>query len=425
MKRLRNMRLYMVSLGCAKNRVDSEKTVAILKSQGCTLTGDPEEADCILINTCGFINDARQESVETVLEMAEIKKTNPKAKLAVMGCMVERYRKEMAEELPEIDYMMSLSDDDASPIYVPENTRRELEPGAVSAYLKIAEGCGNACSFCTIPLIRGPLKSRPMQAIVAEARELIAAGVKEIVLVAQDTTRYGADLRVKDGLAQLLLELVKSGPQWLRVMYLYPTLITDEIIRIIASEPALCPYMDVPFQHISDTVLKKMGRNETQKDIVQLVGRIRAAMPHGAIRTSFIVGFPGETEKDFRHLEKFLKEAQLDHVGVFTYSAEDGTKAAGYADDVPEEEKLERKERLMGIQQGISLKKNRAVVGQTFEAMVERYDQENGLLLGRLKTQAPDVDGELILDGCEAKPGDILKVKITQGMEYDLVGVPV
>ncbi|MBI5177911.1 MAG: 30S ribosomal protein S12 methylthiotransferase RimO [Nitrospinae bacterium] len=425
MKRLRDMRLHMVSLGCAKNRVDSEKTLALLQSQGCTITDNPEEADCLLINTCGFIGDARRESVDTILELAEFKKANPNAKLAVMGCMVERFGKEMGEEMPEIDYLLALSDSSTQEVYRPENVKRMLEPGVVSAYLKIAEGCGNACSFCSIPMIRGPLKSRPLNAVVAEAKELVAVGVKELVLVAQDTTRYGADLKMKNGLVTLAKEILATAkPAWLRIMYLYPTLITDEMIDLIAHEPSLCPYIDVPFQHIHDAALKRMGRNETKKEIVELVAKLRRAMPEGAIRTSFIVGFPGETEAEYKALESFVKEAELDHVGVFTYSAEEGTKAADMDDDVPENVKEERAARILEIQQKISLKKNKAKAGKTFDALVERYDPENGLLLGRLKTQAPEVDGEVILDECEAKPGEIIKVKIKAAMEYDLVGVP-
>jgi ribosomal protein S12 methylthiotransferase len=422
MKQIRNMKVHLTSLGCAKNRVDSEKTLAILKNQGCEITDDPHKADCMLVNTCGFINEARAESIETILELAEIKKNNPSAKLAVMGCMVERFQKELAEELPEVDYLFNFSSESAAIAHMPETTDRLLEAGSVSAYLKIAEGCGNSCAFCTIPMIRGPLKSRPIESITAEARQLVSVGVKELVLVAQDTTRYGADLRMKNGLVKLLGELVKTGPAWIRVMYLYPTLITDEIIACIAEEPKICDYIDVPFQHINDEILKKMGRNETNRDINGLVEKIRKAMPDGAIRTSFIVGLPGETDKQFQELEKFVCEAGLDHAGVFTYSEEAGTKAAEFLDDVPENVKQERKERLMIIQQEISLLKNEAKTGKVYETLVERFEAENNLLIGRLKTQAPEVDGEVILDKCGSKPGEIISVKITGAMEYDLIG---
>ncbi len=428
MKNLRNMRLHMVSLGCAKNRVDSEKVLAILQQQGCTITDNPEEADCLLVNSCGFIDAAKRETIDTILSLAEIKKTRPGAKLAVMGCMVERYKAELQSDIPEIDYLLAISDESTKEVYRTDNISRVTQPGVVSAYLKIAEGCGNACSFCSIPAIRGPLKSRPPEAIVAEAKELLAIGIRELVLVAQDTTRYGADLKKKNGLVELLKELKNLKElqgRWLRVMYLYPTLITDAMIDMIASGPPFTPYIDVPFQHFDDAVLKRMGRQETQKDIQSLMERIRAKMPHGAIRTSFIVGFPGETEKQFNHLLKFVKEAQFDHVGVFTYSSEEGTGAAAYADDVPEKVKEKRQAQLMKAQNAISKKKNKEKLGKTFDALVERYDNENRLLIGRLATQAPEVDGELILDDCEAAPGEIIKVTITGAMDYDLIAHPV
>ena len=424
MKNLRNMRLHMVSLGCAKNRVDSEKVLAILQRQGCTITDNPEEADCLLVNSCGFIDAAKRETIDTVLSLAEIKKTRPGAKLAVMGCMVERYKAELQSELPEIDYLLAISDDSAKEVYRPENISRVTQPGVVSAYLKIAEGCGNACTFCSIPSIRGPLKSRPPEAIIAEAKELLAIGIRELVLVAQDTTRYGADLRKKNGLVDLMKELKKLQPGWLRVMYLYPTLITGAMIDIIASGPPFTPYIDVPFQHYDDAVLKRMGRQETAKDIQSLMERIRAKMPHGAVRTSFIVGFPGETDRQFKSLLKFVKEARFDHVGVFTYSGEEGTAAAGLPDDVPAEVKEERRAQLMKAQNAISMKKNKEKLGKTFDALVERFDRENGLLIGRLATQAPEVDGELILDDCEAAPGSIIRVTITGAMDYDLIAHP-
>lgn len=424
MKNIRNMRVHMVSLGCAKNRVDSEKTLALLIGQGCVITDKPEEADCLLINSCGFIRDAKEETIDTILELAEYKKRKPGARLAVMGCMVERYKDELSSELPEIDYLLALSDEGAKEIYRPDNTRRATQPGVVSAYLKIAEGCGNTCSFCSIPAIRGPLKSRPPESVVAEARELIALGVKEIVLVAQDTTRYGLDLKMKNGLEKLIDMLAALDPAWLRVMYLYPTLITDGIIARIAAGPPVAPYLDVPFQHFDDAILKRMGRNETGGDILSLLDKARAAMPNGAFRTSFITGFPGETDAQFENLLRFVRHAQLDHVGVFTYSAEEGTAATRFADDVPEPVKRERKEILMAAQKEISMKKNREKVGKTLQALVERYDTENGLLTGRLATQAPEVDGELILEKCDAAPGDLIDVKITKALEYDLVGRP-
>ncbi len=418
------MRVYMVSLGCAKNRVDSEKILSILERQGCRATDDPGGADLILINSCGFIGDARAETIDTVLEMAEHKKQSGKMKLAVMGCMVERFREEMEKEMPEIDDFLSLSDGAMSPVYDAANSSRALQPGLPYAYLKIAEGCGSSCGFCSIPLIRGGLKSRPMDDIEREAGALMESGIKEICLVAQDTTRYGADIGIKRGIEKLLQRLAKLGPAWLRMMYAYPTLVTDDLIRIIASTDCVAPYLDIPFQHIDDGLLKAMNRHETERGIMRLIEKIRGRMPDGAIRSSFIVGFPGETEKSFAKLEKFIENAELDHVGVFAYSREEGTAAAELPDDVPENIKQERKAAIMELQRSVSEKRNRQRVGGLFPAMVERFDEKNSLLTGRLITQAPEIDGELIFDECRAAPGDIINVRITSAMEYDLTGKP-
>lgn len=418
------MRVHTVSLGCAKNRVDSEKCLSILLRQGCEAADSPGDADLILINSCGFIGDARRETIETALELAEYKKQNGKLKLAVMGCMVERFKKEMEKEMPEIDYLFSLSEGSMAELYDSANTRRALETRLPFAYLKIAEGCGSSCSFCSIPLIRGGLKSRPMDEIEREARSLMEFGIREICLVAQDTTRYGADLGIKNGIVKLLQRLAALGPAWLRLMYGYPTLVTDDLIRLISSTDSITPYLDIPFQHVDSGLLKAMGRQESESGIMRLIEKIRKAMPDGAIRSSFIVGFPGETDEIFGKLEKFIQNAELDHVGVFTYSREEGTKAAELPDDVPDKIKEERKTRIMELQSPVSEKRNRRKVGKKFQALVERFDAENSLLTGRLTTQAPEVDGELILDECDASPGDIITVRITEAFEYDLVGKP-
>lgn len=425
MEEIRNQRVYMVSLGCAKNRVDSEKALALLLKQGCRVTDDPGEAECILINSCGFINSARRETVDTILELAEYKKQNPSLNLAVMGCMVELFRKEMADEMPEINYFLGLSDKSVSNVYRSDNIERVIQPGSVFAYLKIAEGCGNSCTFCSIPLIRGPLKSRPMEDIAMEARSLLGRGVKELCLVAQDTTRYGADLGMKNGLVKLIRRILEEKPVWVRILYAYPTLLTDELIDLIGSEPSICKYIDVPFQHIHNGILKRMGRQESEYDILRLLEKLRKTMPEGAVRSSFIVGFPGETEREFGRLERFLEEALLDHVGIFVYSREEGTKAAFMEDDVPPKVKEERRERLMEVQRKISSAINARKVGSVLPVMVERYSGEERLLTGRLSTQAPEVDGEVILDNCEALPGEIIDIRIKEGLDYDLVGEPV
>ncbi|MEE8483029.1 MAG: 30S ribosomal protein S12 methylthiotransferase RimO [Nitrospinota bacterium] len=417
-------RVYMVSLGCAKNRVDSEKTLYILARNGCTVTNTAENADVILINSCGFTNDARRETVETVLELSRLKEKNPGLKIAVIGCMVEILKEEMAAEMPEIDLLLPLSDASMSEVYSSDNEKRLVQPGAVSAYLKIAEGCANSCSFCSIPLIRGPLKSRPMDEILKEARALKDKGVKEICLVAQDTTRYGADLGIKDGLVKLLANIVKSGPEWIRVMYAYPALVTDDLLKIIAAEPSICPYFDVPFQHINDTILKSMGRRETGDSIKRLVDKIREKVPGAAIRSSFITGFPGEGQKEFKELEKFLDDYMLDHVGIFTFSPEVKTPSYALGDPVPDDEKNERKAILMETQRDVSRELNGQKVGKKFDALVEKYNESESLLTGRLQTQGPEVDGEVILDECEAGPGEIIIIEVTQAMEYDVIGKP-
>jgi len=409
-------------LGCAKNRVDSEKTLKLLVDNGSTVVDRPEEAELLLINSCGFIGDAREETVDTILELAEYKKKNNTIKLGVMGCMVERFKETMGNEMPEIDYLFGLSSLSLKKIYDPSNSRRMLESGAVSAYLKIAEGCGNSCTFCSIPTIRGPLKSRPINDVVGEAKELLQNGIKEINIVSQDTTRYGADLKIKDGLNQLLKKMVELEPARVRILYAYPTLLTDQLINTIAGNKSICNYIDVPFQHVDSSLLKRMGRQESESDILRLIEKIRKVMPDGAIRTSFITGFPGETEKEFQTLLKFVEREKLDHVGVFTYSPEEGTKAFELGDSIPEKVKTERKNRLMEIQQEISFQKNSDKVGRILPVMVERYDEEDGLLTGRLETQAPDVDGEVILDDCQAEAGEIIDIEILEAMEYDLVG---
>ncbi len=417
-------RVYMVSLGCAKNRVDSEKTLYILARNGCAVTDSAENADVILVNSCGFTNDARRETVETILELSRLKEANPDLKIAVMGCMVEILKEEMANEMPEIDLLLPLSDASMSEVYSTDNEKRLVQPDAVSAYLKIAEGCGNSCSFCSIPLIRGPLKSRPIDEIVKEALALKDKGVKEICLVAQDTTRYGADIGIKNGLVKLLAHIVKAGPEWIRVMYAYPTLVTDDLLNIMAVEPSICRYFDIPFQHINGPILKSMGRQETGDSIKRLVDKIREKLPGAAIRSSFITGFPGEGQKEFRELEKFLNDYMLDHVGIFTFSPEVKTPSYALGDPISDDEKNERKARLMEIQRDVSRKLNEQKVGKRFDALVEKYSESESLLTGRLRTQGPEVDGEVILDECEARPGEIILIEVTQAMEYDLIGRP-
>jgi ribosomal protein S12 methylthiotransferase len=422
MKNLKNLRVYMVSLGCPKNRVDSEKTLAKLARQGCSVVADPAEAECILVNTCGFIGEAREESIDTILGLAEYKKKRPEVKLAVMGCMVELFHNDMADAMPEIDILVGLHDKDTIDVQGDGLLERTMEPGAVSAYLKIAEGCGNSCSFCSIPLIRGPLKSRSVDDVVMEARSLISKGIKEISLISQDTTRFGLDLKMKDGLVTLVREVLEEKPDWIRLHYLYPTFVSDSLIDLVASEPSLCGYFDIPFQHIDSGILKRMGRQETESDIKDLVGKIRHKAPGAAIRSAFIVGFPGEGDEEFGRLYDFVREAKLDHVGIFSYSPETGTPAEKIGDTVPNLLKEERKNILMELQKGISAGINSAKVGKKFPLLVERYREDENLLTGRLMTQAAEIDGEVILDESDTVPGELVEAEITGSMEYDLIG---
>ncbi|MDH5639357.1 MAG: 30S ribosomal protein S12 methylthiotransferase RimO, partial [Nitrospinota bacterium] len=359
--------VYMATLGCPKNRVDSEKTLWTLARAGAKITLNEEEADLLLVNTCGFVTGAKEESIDRVLELAEVKKRRPNARLAVMGCLSERYRKELAERIPEIDHLYGVHELDklarelgggqeSGAFLDPETlTERTLTTPAGWAYLKIAEGCSNTCSFCAIPMIRGPYHSRATADVLEEARRLADRGVVELNLVAQDTTLYGADMKQKNGLATLIRGLADiDGVEWIRVMYMYPPLLDDHLLEAMASSNKVAPYFDIPLQHASDRILDQMGRKETGRSIRELVSRVRRAIPGAAIRSAFIVGFPGETEEDFGQLTEFLEEARLDHVGGFVYSPEEGTSAEKLPGRPPEEVAEERLGRLMEAQRDIS-----------------------------------------------------------------------
>ena len=425
--------VYMTTLGCPKNRVDSEKTLWALTRAGARITLDEEEADLLLVNTCGFVTDAKEESIERVLELAEVKARRPKAKLVVLGCLSERYRAELAERIPEIDYLYGvheldklahelMADKEGAYLDPEALTERTLTTPSGWAYLKIAEGCSNTCSFCAIPMIRGPYASRSAGTIVEEARHLAARGVREVNLVAQDTTLYGADLKQKNGLASLLGQIAAvDGIEWIRVMYMYPPLLDDHLIETMAAIPKVVPYFDVPLQHASDKILGLMGRKETGRSIRSLVARIRAAFPGAAIRTAFIVGFPGETEKDFGQLLEFVQEARLDHVGAFIYSPEEGTSAASLKARPSATVAGGRLERLMTAQREISAELTLAKTGLITDVLVEGLDPEENLVTGRAPWQAPEVDGCVILDGVEAGPGQIVRLEITGATDYDLI----
>ena len=433
----------MVSLGCPKNTVDSERVLGDLSTSGFKLTQDEKDAEVIIVNTCGFIESAKKESVDTILEMARHKTEGNCKQLIITGCLAERYGQELLDEIPEIDHMLGVGQypqlkniiEEKDPLsrnhvatpaeYYESYTDRLLTTAFYTAYLKISEGCSNRCAFCIIPKMRGPMRSRSPESILAEAEHLAGKGVKELNLISQDTTMYGFDLAMKDGLVRLLKELVKvDGLEWIRLLYCYPTFLNSEMIELIASEPKICSYIDVPLQHTQDEMLKSMKRQETEGEVRKMLEEIRLKIPNVALRTTFITGFPGETETHFQHMVRFLCEMEFDHVGVFTYSDEEGTTAFDYPNRVPEEVKIERRDTLMEFQKEIALRKNQERVGKVEQVLVEGFDPENYLMTGRLTSQAPDIDGQVILEKCETDPGEIIPVRLNQAADYDLVGEP-
>lgn len=437
------MKIGVVSLGCPKNLVDSEVMLGLIKEKNWTITNDPGEADLIIVNTCGFIESAKEESINTILQMAEFKQTGPCQKVLVTGCLGQRYAKELFQDLPEIDGIIGtecyneigevidrvLTGERFIYVEPPKKysqpTKRVLTTPKTMAYLKIAEGCNNYCSFCAIPLIRGPYRSRPYEEIIAEAKQLIADGVKEIIVVAQDTTQYGKDLYKKLRLAELLKELnAMEGLKWIRIMYSYPESFSDELIEAYATCEKVCPYVDIPLQHASDTLLKSMRRRDTRAEVEALIAKIRARIPHICIRTTFIVGFPGETEEQFEELMDFTEKMSFNCAGVFTYSKEEGTKAAQMDNQVPEEIAQDRFHRLMALQAQISEEINQAREGETVEVVIEGFDEENpALAFGRSMLEAPDIDGTIFVEKAEGlKVGDYVKVQLNQGFTYEVVG---
>ena len=435
----------MVSLGCPKNTVDSERVLGDLVTSGYDLTPDEEDAEIIIVNTCGFIESAKKESIDAILEMAQKKIDGKCQKLIVTGCLAERHTQELLDEIPEIDHMLGvgqypqlkniLEEGDfdsrnhvATPAeYYESYTDRLLTTAFYTAYLKIAEGCSNRCAFCIIPKMRGPMRSRSPESILAEAENLAQRGVKEFNIISQDTTMYGFDLAMKDGLERLLKGMAKiDGVEWMRLLYCYPTFLNSDVIDYIASEEKVCRYIDVPLQHTHDEMLKSMKRQETEGGVRKMIDELRLKIPEIALRTTFITGFPGETDEHFKHMLRFICEMQFDHVGIFTYSDEEGTTAFDYPGRIPEEVKEERKNILMEFQKEIALRKNQEKVGQIESLLVEGFDaQENYIMTGRLASQAPDIDGQVILEKCEAEPGEIIPVRITAAADYDLVAEPV
>lgn len=439
-------KLGYVSLGCAKNLVDTEIMLGALKDNGYEITETLDEAEIIIVNTCTFIEKAKQESINTILQMSEYKQFGNCRGLIVAGCLSQQYQEELFAEIPEIDALIgtgswnrimeaieAINDgkricimDSITNIYNERMPRMQTTP-TYSAYVKIAEGCDNGCTFCIIPKVRGAYRSRTIESIVEEVERLAVMGVKEINLIAQDTTSYGSDLNNgKPMLADLLKVLVKvDGIEWYRLLYLYPKYFTDELLDLIVAEPKICNYIDLPLQHINDDILRRMNRKDRKADIVTLLQKVRSKASHVTLRTSLIVGFPGETDEQFEELCEFVKEVRFDNMGVFTYSQEDGTPAGAMADQVPEEVKEERYHALMAIQAAISEENNRDLEGTEHEAIIEEISEdEHGHLLakGRLETQAPDVDGNMYIEDCEGlEVGQIVPVTVAQGFAYDVV----
>jgi ribosomal protein S12 methylthiotransferase len=430
----------MMTLGCPKNRVDSEVMLGTLNQRGYALVEKPEDAEVIVVNTCAFLKAAEQESVDNILELAEYKKSGRCSTLVVTGCLVQRHGEGLSKELPEVDHFLGTSAyvqigdllaAEASPRQVipdPDYIHTAAVPKVNSmpgytAYLKISEGCDNKCAFCIIPKLRGLQRSRPIADIVAEAHQLADAGVKELNLVAQDLTAYGHDLPGKPKLHELLKELVKVDVKWIRLHYAYPRVFTDELIEVMATEPKLAKYLDMPLQHASDKLLKSMKRGRDSSFLKTLLGKIRARVPGLTFRTSLIVGLPGETEEDFELLKAFVKELRFERLGVFQYSDEPGTGAYEMENKVPQKTIERRWREVMAIQKRISREQNKKLVGQRLEVLVEGVSPESEhLLVGRHEGQAPDIDGQVFINEGLAYPGELVTVEVTQAHDYDLVG---
>ena len=437
------MKVLFISLGCDKNLVDSEMMMGLLRNRGYEFTDDEMQADVIVVNTCGFINDAKEESINTILNMAQYKEHNLKA-LVVAGCLAERYKNEIMEELPEIDAIVGTTAfdkivdvidgvlagqkenalDDINRLCRPE-TDRIISTGGYYSYLKIAEGCDKRCTYCSIPMIRGSFRSVPMEALITEAEYLAGMGVKELILVAQETTLYGKDIYGKKMLPELLKRLCEvKGIEWIRLLYCYPEEITDELIEVIKSEKKICKYIDMPIQHASDAILKKMGRRTNNAELRGIIGKLREAIPEICIRTTLITGFPGESEEDHEILMDFVDEMEFDRLGVFTYSAEEDTAAARMDGQLDEEVKLTRRDEIMELQQEISIDKSSRYVEEILEVIIEgQAADEDALYVGRSYMDAPGVDGYVFIKSEEElMSGDFARVRITKALEYDLIG---
>lgn len=437
------MKLLFISLGCDKNLVDSEVMLGELSKRGYSFTEDETEADVIVINTCCFINDAKEESINTILEMAEYKAAGSCQALIVTGCLAQRYRQEIIDEIPEVDAVLGTTSfdhiceaidtalggqcmkqfDDLQKL-VKTESHRVLTTGGHYAHLKIAEGCDKHCTYCIIPKIRGNYRSVPMEELVEEAKELAAQGVKELILVAQETTLYGIDLYGKKSLHQLLRKLCEiPGIYWIRIQYCYPEEIYDELIQTIAEEPKICHYLDLPIQHANDGILKRMGRRTTKAQLVEMIEKLRAAIPDIALRTTLIAGFPGETAEAHEEMMQFVNDMEFDRLGCFAYSAEEDTPAAGFENQVPQELKEEWRDEIMELQSEVCADLAEDMIGKELYVMVEGKVADEPAYIGRTYKDAPGVDGYIFIQTGEAlMSGDFVKVKVTGAIDYDLIG---
>lgn len=437
------MKILFISLGCDKNLVDTEVMLGLLASRGYEMTDDEAQAEVIVINTCCFIHDAKEESIQNILEMAEYKKQGKIRALIVTGCLAQRYRQEIIDEIPEVDEVLGttaydkildavdaalagehsvmLSDLDALPL---PDTKRLVTTGGHFAYLKIAEGCDKHCTYCIIPKIRGNFRSVPMEHLLKEAQELADQGVKELILVAQETTLYGKDLYGEKSLHILLKKLCKiSGIRWIRILYCYPEEITDELIRVMKEEPKICHYLDLPIQHANDTILGRMGRRTSKQELVDIIGKLRSEIPDICLRTTLITGFPGETKEQHEELMEFVDEMEFDRLGVFTYSPEEDTPAAEMPDQIDEEVKLDRQADLMELQQEIAFDNAQDMVGREVLVMIEGKVADENAYVGRTYRDAPNVDGLIFINTDEELlSGDFARVKVTGAIDYDLIG---
>ncbi|MBQ3164154.1 MAG: 30S ribosomal protein S12 methylthiotransferase RimO [Lachnospiraceae bacterium] len=437
------MKILFISLGCDKNLVDTEMMLGMLTDKGYFITNDENEADVVVVNTCCFINDAKEESINTILEMAELKKSGNIKALLVAGCLAQRYKEEIQTEIPEVDAIIGTTAIDSVVEALEEvfagkkqnhiedinrkpvcDKKRMVTTGGHFAYLKIAEGCDKHCSYCIIPKVRGNYRSIPMESLIEEAKKLVKFGAKELILVAQETTLYGKDLYGKKSLPELLHKLCEiDGLYWIRILYCYPEEITDELIETIRTEEKICNYLDIPIQHAADRILKRMGRRTNQQELRDMVAKLRKAIPDICLRTTLITGFPGETQEDHEELLSFVDEMEFDRLGVFTYSPEEDTPAATFADQVEEEIKTDRQADIMELQQEIAFEKAEDMIGRTVLAMIEGKVPDEHAYVARTYKDAPNVDGFVFIQTSEElMTGDFVRAKITGSYEYDLIG---